>query len=163
MDGWSRPNHMPSHLDAIQTMISVSFRRLPRGSHSFAKQASFYVAFGTDVGGFRRLRWTSKLNFRAIFLMFFLNEFLHRILIDFWRLRTRKIAIFLRENNDFCKIGVLAKAAKKAGFWLHFGRSQRRKIDKNRVKQIVFLDMFFCALFRQCWLHFGFQKSSQKL
>ena len=52
MDGWSRPNHMPSHLDALQTMISVSFRRGPGYFHSVAKQASFSIAFWSDFEGF---------------------------------------------------------------------------------------------------------------
>ena len=52
MGGWRRPNHMPCHLDALQTMTSVDFRRLPGGLHSVAKQAPFYVASGMDFGGF---------------------------------------------------------------------------------------------------------------
>ena len=52
MDGWSRPNHMPSHLDAIQTMISVDFGRLAGDLHSIAKQAPFCVALWSDLGGF---------------------------------------------------------------------------------------------------------------
>ena len=48
----SRPNHMPSHLDALRTMPSVDFRRFARKFHSVAKQASFYVASGIDFGGF---------------------------------------------------------------------------------------------------------------
>ena len=36
-----RPNHMPSHLDALQTMGSVNFRRGAGNFHSVAKRASF--------------------------------------------------------------------------------------------------------------------------
>ena len=52
MDGWRRPNHMPGHLDALQTTTSVAFRRLARELHSVAKQASFSVAFWSDFEGF---------------------------------------------------------------------------------------------------------------
>ena len=52
MDGWSRPNHMPSHLDALQTMIPVDLRRLAGGLHGVAKQASLSVAFRSDFEGF---------------------------------------------------------------------------------------------------------------
>ena len=43
-----RPNHMPSHMDALQTLPPVNFRRGARDFHSVAKQASFYVALGSD-------------------------------------------------------------------------------------------------------------------
>ena len=36
-----RPNHMHSHLDALQAMGPVSLRRVPSEVHSVAKQASF--------------------------------------------------------------------------------------------------------------------------
>ena len=48
----SRPNHMPSLLDALQTLRPVNFRRLRRDFHSFAKRASLNIAFGTDFQGF---------------------------------------------------------------------------------------------------------------
>ena len=48
----SRPNHMPSHLDALQTLSPVNLRRLPGGFHSVAKQASFHIGFKSDVWGF---------------------------------------------------------------------------------------------------------------
>ena len=47
-----RPNHMHSHLDALQAMAPVSLRRLPRDFHSVAKQPSFYIAFGAHFQGF---------------------------------------------------------------------------------------------------------------
>ena len=50
----SRPNHMPSHLDALQTMIPVDSRRLLGSLHSVAKQASFDIASGSDFGGLQR-------------------------------------------------------------------------------------------------------------
>ena len=40
-----RPNHMHSHLDAIQTMSSVDFRQVAGDFHSVAEQASFYSRF----------------------------------------------------------------------------------------------------------------------
>ena len=44
---------MHSHLDALQAMAPVDFRRGPSGFHSVAKRASFYIAFGKDFCGFR--------------------------------------------------------------------------------------------------------------
>ena len=52
MDGWRRPNHMRSHLDALQTPAPVDFRRFAGEVHSIAKQASFSVAFWSDFEGF---------------------------------------------------------------------------------------------------------------
>ena len=62
-----RPNHMHSHLDALQAMTPVNFRRLPRDFHSVAKQASFYVAFGTDFQGFWKPKWLPNSIFEALF------------------------------------------------------------------------------------------------
>ena len=72
---------MPGRLDALQTMISVSFRRFPRGLHSVAKQASFSVAFGSDLGGFWEANMEAKLEFWEAFLkLFFECDFG----VDFW-------------------------------------------------------------------------------
>ena len=56
---------MGSHIGSPKAMSPVDFRRLPGDLHSVAKQASFYVAFGTDFRGFRRPNWTPKVNFQA--------------------------------------------------------------------------------------------------
>ena len=47
-----RPNHMHSHLDALQAMAPVDFRRVASRVHSVAKQASFYIALGVHFQGF---------------------------------------------------------------------------------------------------------------
>ena len=62
-----RPNHMRSPLDALQTPRPVTLRRFPRGLHSVAKQASFYIAFGMDSEGFGEPTSMPKFDFRAIF------------------------------------------------------------------------------------------------
>ena len=67
MDGWRRPNHMRSQIGSPKAMRPVNFRRGVREFHSVAKQASFYVALGTDFRGFRRPNWTPKVDFRAFF------------------------------------------------------------------------------------------------
>ena len=71
MDSWSRPNHMPSHLDALRTMASVAFRRRASDSHSVAKQALFCIALGIDFQGFWRPKWTPKFGFRGFFDVIF--------------------------------------------------------------------------------------------
>ena len=78
MDGWSRPNHMPSHLDALQTMRSVDLRRLLGKLHSFAKQASFSIAFRRDFGGFSSdfgRVWEAKMEVEIDFLAIFFKSF----------------------------------------------------------------------------------------
>ena len=130
---------MRSQIGGPKAMPPVSLRRLPGGFHSVAKQASFNVAVGTDFRGTRRPKWTPKVDLRAFFSMLFWNAFWYQILIDFWRLRTRKIAILFEENNDFCKIGVFDKGTKKYGFGLHFGRPNQRKFDPKSFQKIAFL------------------------
>ena len=85
---------MCSHLDALQAMGPVHFRRVARGSHSVPKQALFYIAFGTDLKGFWRPEWTPNFDFASFFSTMCFNAFEHRILVDFLRLPTSKIMVF---------------------------------------------------------------------
>ena len=82
----------------------------------------------------------SQIQFsRLFFSMLFFNAFEHPSLVDFWRLRTRKIAIFPKENNDFCKISVFDKSTKVARFCLRFRRPKPRKsIQKSNPKTFCF-------------------------
>ena len=52
---------MRSHLDALQTLPPVNLRRFANKFHSVAKQASFYIAFGRDFGGFWKPKCMRKL------------------------------------------------------------------------------------------------------
>ena len=70
-----------------------------------------------------------KSMFEPFFSMWFSKTFLHRNLVDFWRLQTRKIAIFLRKNNDFYKISFFDKDPKNIQFSFHFRRPKRRKFQ----------------------------------
>ena len=58
-----RPNHMHSHLDALQAMGPVNLRRLARDFHSVAKQALFYIAAGAHFQGFWKAKWLPKFDF----------------------------------------------------------------------------------------------------
>ena len=55
MDGWMDGEDLiicVAIWTLLQTLRPVNFRRVARGFHSVAKQASFYVALGIDFGGF---------------------------------------------------------------------------------------------------------------
>ena len=78
MDGLSRPNHMPSHLDALRTTTSVDFRRGPGAFHSVAEQASFNIASGRDFRGFRKdfgRFWEAKMEAKIDFCEVFFEVF----------------------------------------------------------------------------------------
>ena len=78
MDGWRRPNHMHSHLDALQTMPSVNFRRGAGEFHSVAKRASFNIALQGVLLGFRKgLRrfWEAKMEAKIDFFDVFSDVF----------------------------------------------------------------------------------------
>ena len=127
-----RPNHMRSHLDALQAMAPVNFRQVARGFHSVAKQASFCVALGTDFQGFGKPKWTPKFDFQAFFSTLFFNAFEHQISVDFWKLRTRQIAILPQEN-------VFDQGTKIAHVAFIFGGQNEENQFKNRIsKHIVF-------------------------
>ena len=69
-----RPNHMHSHLDALQAMPPVALRRLASDFHSVAKQALFYIAFGAHFQGFWEV-WGSQLGMENRFLRVFFDIF----------------------------------------------------------------------------------------
>ena len=69
-----RPNHMHSHLDALQAMAPVAFRRVPSEVHSVAKQASFYIALGVYFQGFWEV-WGGQLGGENRFLRVFFDVF----------------------------------------------------------------------------------------
>ena len=69
-----RPNHMHSHLDALQAMAPVSLRRGPSDFHSVAKQASFYIALGAHFQGFGEV-WGGQLGMENRFLRVFFDIF----------------------------------------------------------------------------------------
>ena len=105
---------MRSQIGGPKAMPPVDFRRVWGGLHSVAKQASFYVAFGIDFPGFWKPNGLPNSIFDAFFSTLYFIAFEHPILVDVSSLRTRKIAILPRENNDFCKIGVFDKSMKIA-------------------------------------------------
>ena len=91
MDGWRRPNHMPSHFDALQTLPPVNFRRLARGLHSVAKQASFSVAFRSDfegfwggLGRFLETKMDAQIGFGRLFGDAFFKRVFASIFCHFW-------------------------------------------------------------------------------
>ena len=65
---------MHSHLDALQAMGPVNFRRVPSGFHSVAKQASFYIALGVHFQGFWEV-WGGQLGGENRFLRVFFDVF----------------------------------------------------------------------------------------
>ena len=69
-----RPNHMHSHLDALQAMGPVAFRRGASEAHSVAEQAPFYIAFGVDFQGFWEV-WGGQLGGENRFLRVFFDVF----------------------------------------------------------------------------------------
>ena len=84
-----RPNHMRGHIGIPKAMPPVDFRRAWGEFHNVAKQASFYIAFGTDFGGFGKPKSMPKFDFRAIFSD-----------VIFEKKNTSKFDSFLRVQNQ---------------------------------------------------------------
>ena len=118
-------------------LIRDEFRVSPIASRNKLRFTSLFGSIFKDFGSPNG----SQIQFsRLFFSMLFFNAFEHPSLVDFWRLRTRKIAIFPLENNDFCKIGVFDKNTKVARFCLRFRRPKPRKsIQKSNPKTFCFL------------------------
>ena len=113
-------------------LTSDEFRMISIASRNRLRFTSLLGPIFKDFGSPN----ASQIQFsRLFFSMLFVNAFEHANLVDFWRLRTRKIAIFLEENNDFCEIGVLDKSTKVA----RFRRPKPRKsIQKSNPKTFCF-------------------------
>ena len=100
-----------------------------------------------SIASLNKLRFTSLLGpifkdfgrpngfpnsiFEAFFSMLFFIAFEHPILVDFSRLRTRKIVISPKENNDFCKNCVFHKNTQIARFCFRFQKPKREKTVQN--------------------------------
>ena len=65
---------MHSHLDALQAMGPVAFRRVPSDFHSVAKPASFHIALGLYFQGFWEV-WGGQLGGENRFLKDFFDVF----------------------------------------------------------------------------------------
>ena len=86
MDGWRRPNHMRSHLDALQTLRLVAFRRLAREFHSVATQASFEILFIRASIGFWRVLgrlWEVQMEVKIHTWEVFRDAFAERVVESF--------------------------------------------------------------------------------
>ena len=159
MDGWRRPNHMRSHLDAIQTMSSVNLRRLPRRFHSIAKQASLSVAFRSDFEGFGNdfgTLWEAKMDANIDFWEVILQcLFRMRFFIDLGSFlgprkseKSWKTIGFSMVFANFQKINVFETNAKKPRFWRRLRRPKPWEIEKKWCwKPCVFLTSIFHRFF----------------
>ena len=131
---------MLSQLDALQRPRPVDFRRLPRGFHSVAKQASFRIAFRSDferiwkdLGFFSEAEMGAKIDFGSFFCHGFSDRVLASILNGFLEARNLKNHCFsLGKSMIFIKSTLSKKYRKMAHLGFVFGCQNRRKIDKTR-------------------------------
>ena len=82
VDGWTRPNHMRSPLDALQTPTPVALRRFARDFHSVAKQASFETLFIRASIGFWRVSgrfWEVQMEVKINTWEIFRDAFAERV------------------------------------------------------------------------------------
>ena len=120
---------MHSHLDALQAMrplICYKVRMIPIASRN---KLRFTSLLGPIFKNFGRPNGLPNSIFEAFFSTLVFIAFEHPIWVDFSRVRTRKIAIFFKKNNDFYKIGFFDKDPKNIEFSLHFRRPERRKFQ----------------------------------
>ena len=131
---------MHSHLDALQAMALLTcaeMREIPIASQNKLRFTSLWGPIFKDFG--RPNDFPNSI-FEAFFSMLFFIAFEHPILVDFSRLRTRKIVIFLRENNDYCKICVFNKMRKLLDFAFVFGSQNEENSFKIRIQKRVVLN-----------------------
>ena len=142
---------MRSHIGSPKALGPVTLRRFPRDLHSVAKQASFYIASGTDFSGFGNPNGPQKSMFELFFSMSFSKAFWHRNFIDFWKLESRKIAIFLGENKIFTKSAFSIKIQKQWNF-IPFSEAKTKKIP---IKIDLRKHCFWASHFQHFFFDFG--------
>ena len=133
-----RPNHMRSHIGSPKAMAPVDFRRGWGEFHSVANQASFYIAFWTNFGGFSRPKRTPKSTFGELFFDAFFERHFG---IDFWSFwggcnlkKSLKTIGFSMVFANFHKIDAFNKSWKKSSILAPFSRA---KAEKIRLKMFL--------------------------
>ena len=150
---------MHSHLDALQTMTSVAFRRVADDFHSVAKRASFCIAirtdfrcFGSDFGVLWEAKMEANIDFWEVILQCF---FRMRFFIDLGSFlgprkseKSWKTICFSMVFANFQKINVFETNAKKPRFWRRLRRPKSWEIEKKWCwKPCVFLTSIFHRFF----------------
>ena len=104
----SRPNHMLSLRDSLQTLISVNSRRLPVEFHSVAKQASFetqcfsiFCRFWSPGPPKMEPKSSPKSNFWLLFCYTFFDYAFGSMFHRFFEGPTLKIINFTKEKQRF--------------------------------------------------------------
>ena len=115
-----RPNHMRSQIGRPKAMAPVDFRRLARGFHSVAKQASFCVAFWSDFGGFWKPKWTQKSMFEPFFFDLFFECVFGSIFAWFLEARNLKNINFASTGARFLQNRYFQKISKKCSILTSF-------------------------------------------
>ena len=159
-DGWRRPNHMCSLLNALQTPTPVDFRRFPRDFHSVAKQASFCIASRSDFSwfwsDFRRF-WELNTDAKIDFWIIFCDVFFECVLASIFRrflgtptLKNQQKPLFFQWFLWIFTKSTFSKHIRKygdAGFV--FGSQNDEKARTNYVeKRFFFKHRFSIAFFR---------------
>ena len=173
MDGWSRPNHMPSHLDALQTPGPVAFRRFVGRLHSVAKQASFNIAlprvfcgFGSNFGRFWEAKMDAEIDFPGIFFDVFFECVFASILDRFLEARNLKNHCFSTgKSMIFIKLTLSEKYRKIVNLGFVFGLETVEKSINKALKTMPFLECRFWSvlfgilpIFTRFWESLGVQK-----
>ena len=131
---------MHSHLDALQAMPPVNFRRGPREFRSVTKQASFYVAFGTDFPGFWKPKWIPKFHFRGFF---FRRYFSLLLSIQFWWIfrasEPEKQQSYLEKTMIFAKLAFSIEVRTWLDFAFIFRGQNEENPYKNRIQKRIVL------------------------
>ena len=132
----SRPNHMRSHFDALQTPTPVDVRRLPREIHSVAKQASFetqcfsiFCRFWSPSPPKMEPKSSPKSKFGVLFCYTFLDYVFGSMFHRFFEGPTLKIINFTKEKQRFSLNRGFRKSSKKGSILTPF---REVKIMKNR-------------------------------
>ena len=140
---------MRSNLDAQQAMASVNFRRLPRHSHSVAKQASFRVAFGSDLGTFLEAKMDATTRFLSIFFEVILECILASIFLRCLDARDLKNRALAPTGAQFLQNRRFRKSDENGSMLTPFSDAKTTKIRNKIVPQnILFFNINFSAFFR---------------
>ena len=123
----SRPNHMLSLRDNLQTLISVNPRRFPRDSHSVATRASFetqcfwiFCRFWSPGPPKMKPKSSPKSNFWVLFCCTFVDYAFGSMFHGCFEGPTLKIINFTKEKQRFSPYRRFRKRSKKGSILTPF-------------------------------------------
>ena len=143
---------MQSHFRSPKVATPVNIRRFPGDFHSVAKQASFYIAFGKDFGGFWRPKWMLKLTLGPVLFDVVLECVFASIFVRIFEARNLKNRVLASTGAQFLQNRRFRKSYEKNMILASFLEAEAKKI---RLKIDSKMSYFKASHFKRFFFDFA--------